>query len=719
MHYTIFEKPVPAPPRLASVPGYPPRIATNPEKVELSLYYESLCPSSQGFIIGPLAKALDTDLMTIANLRLVPWGNAFVRNSTIICQHGEDECYLNIIHACAINIWSDVKTHFNFIKCSESYSSQLSVQGAEATWKQCAQQLGLPAQPIYDCYNSGQGTQLVLQFGKETEQLQPPHEYVPWVTVDKKPLRNDYGNFAKFVCDAYKGRPLPPSCSSHPSYLTKKAKLHLNGCGRSAKGGGMHQQKMEPSTQFIRELIVGHLANAVHSDLMTITNLRLVPWGNAVLKNSTIICQHGEDECYLNIIHACAIHTWPDVLVLQYGFETAQLKPRLEYVPWVTVDKKPLDDYDSFVKFVCDAYKGKPLPKSCSSRPSYLTEKAKHGEDECYLNIIHACAIHTWPDVLVLQYGNETAQLNPPHKYVPWVTVDKKPLEDDYEKFVKSVCDAYKGQRPPKICSSHPPSYFNEKPKLHLSGCGRSDNASYSSSHHPVVREPAPPILARELVIPADPQKFPSSPKKVVVSLYYESLCPYCRNFITGPLAAAFDNDLMTIANLRLVSWGNAILQNGRINCQRTHFNFIKCIEKTAYIAPHPFGLDAKWRDCAERLGLPAQPIEDCYDSGHGRQLVLQFGKETEQLKPPHEYVPWVTVNKKPLRNDYVNFAKHVCKEYRGQPLPKICNSYSSYLTEKAKSLQSVCYASKARSAKGAHMQHGNVPKQDMELPGS
>lgn len=60
-------------------------------KVNLSLYYESLCPACRSFIVDELAAALfdpDKDLISITNLRLVPYGNAHVQapNQTVVCQ---------------------------------------------------------------------------------------------------------------------------------------------------------------------------------------------------------------------------------------------------------------------------------------------------------------------------------------------------------------------------------------------------------------------------------------------------------------------------------------------------------------------------------------------------------------------------------------------------------------------------------------------------------
>ncbi|KAB5520061.1 hypothetical protein DKX38_024380 [Salix brachista] len=234
------------------------KIPRNSEKVTMSFYYESLCPYCSSFIVGPLAHVLETDLMTILNLRLVPWGNAILgSNNTIECQHGGDECYLNIIHACAIHLLPDLvkpdlsdkyltiitmqKQHFNFIKCVEKLYTAPDRKGAEESWEECSGKLRLPTQSIKKCYDSGQGKELVLQNGKETDHLKPPHEYVPWVVVDDTPLLDDYENFIHYVCKAYKGKSLPRTCSSRPSNSINKDTSLQSVCHASEARSGDNQ----------------------------------------------------------------------------------------------------------------------------------------------------------------------------------------------------------------------------------------------------------------------------------------------------------------------------------------------------------------------------------------------------------------------------------------------------------------------------------------------
>ncbi|KAH1045521.1 hypothetical protein J1N35_036305 [Gossypium stocksii] len=164
--------------------------------------------------------------------------------------------------------------------------------------------------------------------------------------------------------------------------------------------------------QHCASFISNDLVKVFHTDLHTIINLRLVPWVNV-----EIHCQHGAEECYLNTIHSCVIHFWPDVKV---HFEFIRCTEQ-------------------------QSLKGGPVEalwKNCS-------EKLRLKEE-----IIDKCYTTGFGYKLLLQYANETAQLKPPQEYVPWVVVNNQPLRQDLENFVKYVCEAYKGDHKPAACKA-------------------------------------------------------------------------------------------------------------------------------------------------------------------------------------------------------------------------------------------------------------------------
>ncbi|GFP84237.1 gamma-interferon-inducible lysosomal thiol reductase [Phtheirospermum japonicum] len=188
--------------------------SNNDDKVTLALYYESLCPYCSNLIVNYLYKLFDSDIISITDLKLIPYGNAKIKpNSTITCQHGPWECLLNTVESCAIDAWPDVKDHFPFIYCVES----LVYEHNYTYWETCFEKLGLDASPVTRCLNSDRGTELELAYAAETSALQPPHKYVPWVVVDGQPLYDDYRNFVSYICKAYKGTAIPSACSSESS----------------------------------------------------------------------------------------------------------------------------------------------------------------------------------------------------------------------------------------------------------------------------------------------------------------------------------------------------------------------------------------------------------------------------------------------------------------------------------------------------------------------
>ncbi|KAI3829974.1 hypothetical protein L1987_04106 [Smallanthus sonchifolius] len=193
----------------------PIAVATG-EKVELSLYYETLCPYCEYFILNYLYKIFDNGLISIVDLKLSPYGNAKISsNGTVVCQHGEWECVLNTVEACAIHAWPVVSDHFPFIYCVEG----LTYEEKYDEWETCFDKLHLDPKPVLIASTAGLDTshlsthmQLELQYADEISALKPPHTYVPWVVVDGQPLYDDYPDFVGFICKAYKGSNVPQIC---------------------------------------------------------------------------------------------------------------------------------------------------------------------------------------------------------------------------------------------------------------------------------------------------------------------------------------------------------------------------------------------------------------------------------------------------------------------------------------------------------------------------
>ncbi|XP_009590102.1 gamma-interferon-responsive lysosomal thiol protein-like isoform X2 [Nicotiana tomentosiformis] len=192
------------------------------EKVSLTLYYESLCPYCSNFIVNYLPKIFKNGLIDVVDLKLVPWGNTKLQaNNTFKCQHGPAECFLDTLEACAIDAWPDLNEHFPFIYCVES----LVYHKNYTQWETCFEKLNLKAKLVKDCVGSGRGKELELRYAAETNALQPPHKYVPWVVVDGQPLYDDYRDFISYICKAYKGTTPIPGCSSSVNVIKMGKKI--------------------------------------------------------------------------------------------------------------------------------------------------------------------------------------------------------------------------------------------------------------------------------------------------------------------------------------------------------------------------------------------------------------------------------------------------------------------------------------------------------------
>ncbi|XP_026170303.1 gamma-interferon-inducible lysosomal thiol reductase [Mastacembelus armatus] len=183
------------------------------DPVRVELYYESLCPGCRGFLTQMLFPTwlMLSDIMAVT---LVPYGNAQEKPDEqkyiFLCQHGEQECLGNMIETCLLNMTENA---FYTIFCMESSNdviksakSCVEVSSPEVSWDK-----------LMTCVNGNQGNQLMHQNAMKTKALNPPHEYVPWVTINgvhTEDLQNKAMNsLFTLVCSMYKGTK-PPACGS-------------------------------------------------------------------------------------------------------------------------------------------------------------------------------------------------------------------------------------------------------------------------------------------------------------------------------------------------------------------------------------------------------------------------------------------------------------------------------------------------------------------------
>ncbi|XP_051984901.1 gamma-interferon-inducible lysosomal thiol reductase [Xyrauchen texanus] len=178
----------------------------NADLVNVSLYYESLCPGCRQFLVTQLVPTFIM-LQDIMNIELVPYGNAQEKQDQgkyiFICQHGEDECLGNMIETCLLNKLGQGAIPVIF--CMESGTDVLKaaqpclgIYNPKITWAS-----------IMECVNGDLGNKLMHGNAMKTDALKPPHQYVPWITINGEHSddlqQKAMSSLFSLVCSMYKG----------------------------------------------------------------------------------------------------------------------------------------------------------------------------------------------------------------------------------------------------------------------------------------------------------------------------------------------------------------------------------------------------------------------------------------------------------------------------------------------------------------------------------
>ena len=153
---------------------------------KIQIYIESLCPDCYYFITKSFKDFYDNvKNPNLAEIEFIPYGNAQeVYNSQtkkweFTCQHGEDECFGNLIETCAIKVMGRINSYKEII-CIESYIEEFEFD-FDKTLEYCLENDKDVLKEIKECVNSDMGNYYQHQMAQKTD---INHKWVPWIIVD-------------------------------------------------------------------------------------------------------------------------------------------------------------------------------------------------------------------------------------------------------------------------------------------------------------------------------------------------------------------------------------------------------------------------------------------------------------------------------------------------------------------------------------------------------
>jgi interferon, gamma-inducible protein 30 len=209
--------------------------------VPVALYSEAKCPDCAAF--APTFEAvwnMSCVQQMVSTYEEIPYGNAQTdpASGKVSCQHGPTECEGNMIEACSVE-HSTGAEWLSFITCMFADFSAVPkpAQG-------CAKSSGLDWTTVDTCVTGGEGKKLIAANANRTDNLNPPHQYVPWLTVNGTLVADpptggpSQADVVSAICAAYTGK-APACCSAEALEEMRRAEGNGEGKGEGAAFGCM------------------------------------------------------------------------------------------------------------------------------------------------------------------------------------------------------------------------------------------------------------------------------------------------------------------------------------------------------------------------------------------------------------------------------------------------------------------------------------------------
>ncbi|CAG9821397.1 unnamed protein product [Phaedon cochleariae] len=169
------------------------------KRVNVTVYYETLCPFAKAFIVKQLHPVLEGNLSNYINLNMIPYGKAVTTQYsngtfTFECHHKAVECYGNKIQACALTIINSGKNTENlgynkdtidFIAClMNDLTPQSTREEVDTSVGSCIDAETAPL--LKSCASMPFGEQYLAYLGILTRRFQRPLGNVPTIVYNEK-----------------------------------------------------------------------------------------------------------------------------------------------------------------------------------------------------------------------------------------------------------------------------------------------------------------------------------------------------------------------------------------------------------------------------------------------------------------------------------------------------------------------------------------------------
>ena len=152
---------------------------------QITIYMESLCPYCIQFITTSLKEFYTkVNKPNLANIEMIPYGNAkesydaTTKKYSFTCQHGDNECYGNLILSCSLNVMGKIEGQFNIICLLENIFS--FNKDFDLALEYCLSSNQKVLQEIKECVKSDIGNIYQHQMAQKTGE----HLGVPWILVN-------------------------------------------------------------------------------------------------------------------------------------------------------------------------------------------------------------------------------------------------------------------------------------------------------------------------------------------------------------------------------------------------------------------------------------------------------------------------------------------------------------------------------------------------------